>query len=176
MHFLHFFSSVQLLKSYLTLCNPMDCSTSGFPVLHHLSEFAQIHVHWVGDAIQSPHPLSSPSPLAFNLSQHQGLFQWVSASHKVAEILELQHQPFQWIFRTDFLWDWLAWSSCTPRDSQESYPTPQFKSINALMLSLLYGPTFTSVHDCWKNHSFDLRTFVGKVKSLLLGSIREWDG
>jgi len=67
-----------------TLCDPMDCSTPGFPVLHHLPELAQTHVHWVGDAIQPSHPLSSPSP-AFNLSQHQGLFQWVSSSHQVTK-------------------------------------------------------------------------------------------
>ena len=82
------------------LCDPMDCSTPGFPVLHHLLEFAQIHVHWVSDAIQPSHPLSSPSPPAFHLSQHQGLFQWVSSSYQVADVLELQlqHQSFQWIF------------------------------------------------------------------------------
>ena len=88
----------------LTLSDPMDCSMPGFPVLHYLPEFAQTHVHWVSDAIQPSHPLSSPSP-AFSLSQHQGLFQWVSFSHQVAKGLELQlqHQSFQWIFRTDFL-------------------------------------------------------------------------
>ena len=68
-------------KSWLTLCNLMDCSTQGFSVLHYLPEFAQIHVHWVGDVIQPSHPLSSPSPPAFNLSQHQGLFQWVNSSY-----------------------------------------------------------------------------------------------
>ena len=68
-----------VVKSWLTLCNPMDCSVPGSPVLHRLLEFAQIHVHWVGDAIQSSHPLSPPSPPALNLSQHQGLFQWVSS-------------------------------------------------------------------------------------------------
>ena len=99
--------------------------------------------------------LSSPSPPAFNLSQHQGLFRWVSSSHQVAKVLELQHQSFQWIFRTDFLWDWLFWSSCCPRDSQESSPTPQFKSINSSVLSFLYSPILTSKHDYWKNHSFD---------------------
>ena len=74
----------------------MDCSTPGFPVHHQLPEFTQTHVHWVGDAIQPSHPLSSPSPPAFNLSQHQGLFQWVSSSHQVAKVLEfqLQHQLF----------------------------------------------------------------------------------
>ena len=76
----------------LTLCDPMDCSMPGFTVLHYFPEFAQTHVHWISDAIQPSHPLSSPSPPAFNLSQHQGLFQWVSSSHQVAKVLELQHQ------------------------------------------------------------------------------------
>ena len=77
----------------------------GLPVHHQLLEFTQTHVHWVSDAIQPSHPLSSPSPSAFNLSQHLGLFQWVSSSHKVAQVLEfqLQHQSFRWILRTDFL-------------------------------------------------------------------------
>ena len=100
-----------------------------FPVHHHLPELAQTHVHWVGDAIQPSRPLSSLSPLAFNLSQHQGHFHWVGSSHQVARVLELQHRSFQWIFRTDFLWDWLVWSPFNPRDSKESSPTPQFKSI-----------------------------------------------
>ena len=88
---------------YLTLSSPMDFSIPGFPVLHCLLEFAQTHVHWVSDAIQSSHTLSSPSP-AFNLSQQQGIFQWVSSSHQVAKVLELQlqHQSFQWIFKIDF--------------------------------------------------------------------------
>ena len=67
-----------------TLCNPTDCSTPGLPVHHQLPEFTQTHVHWVGDAIQPSHPLSSPSPPIFNLSQHQGLCQWFSSSHQVA--------------------------------------------------------------------------------------------
>ena len=98
------FSSVQLL-SHVWLCDPMDCSTPDFPVLHHLLELAQTPIHWVNDAIQPSHPLSSPSPLAFHLSQNQCLFQWVSSSHQVSKVLEfqLQHQSFQWLFRTDFL-------------------------------------------------------------------------
>ena len=97
------FSSVA--QSCLTLCDPMDCSRPGLPVHHQLPEFTQIHVHWVGDAIQPSHPLSSPSSPSLNLSQHQGLFQWVNSSHQVAKGLEfqLQHQSFQWISRTDFL-------------------------------------------------------------------------
>ena len=97
------FSSVA--RSYLTLCDPMDCSMPGLPVHCQLPEFTQTHVHWVGDAIQPSHPLSPLFPPAFNLSQHHGLFPWVSSSHQVAKVLEfqLQHQFFQWIFRTDFL-------------------------------------------------------------------------
>ena len=92
----------------LSLCDIMDCSTLGFPVLHYLPEFAQTHVHWVSDAIQPPHPLLPPSLAALNLSQHQGLFQWVSSLHQMAKVLELQlqHQCFQWIFRVDFRIDW----------------------------------------------------------------------
>ena len=94
-----------MTQSCPTLSNPMDCSTPGFPVYHQLLELAQTHVHQVDDAIQPSHPLSSPSPPAFNLPQHQGLFQGVSSSHQLAKVLEfqLQHQSFQWIFRTDFL-------------------------------------------------------------------------
>ena len=96
------FSSVA--QSCPTLCNPMDCNTPGLPVHHQLLEFTQTHVHWVGDAIQPSHPLSSPSP-GFNLSQHQGLLQGVSSLYQVAKVLEfqLQHQFFQWILKTDFL-------------------------------------------------------------------------
>ena len=99
----------------------------------------------------------TPSPLALSLSQHQGLFQWVGSSHQMAKVLELQLQPqsLPWIFRVDFLSDWLVWSPCSPRDSQESSAAPQFKSINSLVLSLLYGSTLTSIHDYRKNHSFD---------------------
>ena len=68
---------------------------------------------------------------------------------------QLQHQSFQWIFGTDFIYDWLLWSPCSLRDSQESSPTPQFKSINSSALSFLYSPILTSIHDYWKNHSFD---------------------
>ena len=98
-----------------------------------------------------------PSPLALNLSQHQGLFQWVGSSHQVAKVLEfqLQYQSFQWICRIDLLSDWLVWTPCYPRDSQESSPAPQFEYINSLALSLLYGPTLTCIHDSWKNCSFD---------------------
>ena len=112
-------SLVQSL-SPVWLCDCMDFSMPGFPVHHKLLELAQTHVCRVGDAIQPSHPLLSPSPLAFSLSQHQGLFQWVSFSHQVAKVLELQlqHQSFQWIFITGWIFiggEWMhvnAWMSC----------------------------------------------------------------
>ena len=145
-------SSVQSL-SHVWLCN---LSTPGLPVHHQLREFTQTHVHWIGDAIQPSHPLSSPSPPALNLSQHQGLFKWVRSLHQLAKVLEyqLQHQSYQWTPWTDLLWDGLVGSPCSPRDSQES-STPQFKSINSSVFSFLYSPTLTSIHDHWENHSLD---------------------
>ena len=97
------FSSVAQLCT--TLCNPMDWSMPGLPVHHQLLEFTQTPLHWMGDAMQPSHPLSSPSPLALNLSQHQGLFRWVISSHQVAKVLEFQfqHPFFQWTLRTDLL-------------------------------------------------------------------------
>ena len=136
---------------------PHGLQHASFPVHHQLPELNHTHIHRVGNAILSSHPLSSSSPPAFNLSQYQGLFQGVSSSHQVAKVLEfqLQLQSFQWIFRPDLLEDWLVGSPCGPRDSQESSPTPQFKSINSSVLSFLYSPTLTPIHDYWKNHSLD---------------------
>ena len=141
------FSSVA--QSCPTLCDPMNRSTPGLPVHHQLPEFTQIHVHRVGDAIQPSHPWSSPSPPAPNPSQHQSLFQWVSSLHQVAKVLEFQllHHSFQRTPRTDLLQNGLVGSPCSPRDSQESSPTPQFKSINSSALSFLHSPTLTSIHD-----------------------------
>ena len=99
---------------------PLDCSTAGLPVHHQLSELPQTHVHRISDSIQPSHPLSSPSPPVFNLSPHQDIFQWVSSLHQ----FQPQPQSFQWIFRTDFLQDWLAWSPCSPKGSQEFSPAP----------------------------------------------------
>ena len=106
------------------------------------------------NAIQPTHPLSPPSPPVLNPSQHQGLFQWVGSLHQVAKVLELQHQSYQWIFRIDFLYNWLIWYSHCPRDSQENSPTSHLKSINSLAFSLFYRPTLILIHDYWKNHSF----------------------
>ena len=150
----------------------MDCSMHAFPVHHQLLKLAQTHVHQVGDVIQSSHPLSFPSP-AFNLFWHQGLIQWVSSCYKVVRILELQlqYQSFQWIFRTDFLQDWLVCSPWSSRDSQESSPTPQFKSINSLALSFLYGCTHIHTWLLEKTIALTRWTFVGKVMFLLLNML-----
>ena len=98
-------SCIQLLSRVPILCDPVNHSTLGLPVHHQLLESTQTHVHRVDDAIQPSHPLLSPSPPTLNLSQYQGLFKWVSSSHQVAKVLELQlqHQSFQWTPRTDLL-------------------------------------------------------------------------
>ena len=150
----HFSSVAQLFP---TLCDPMNHNTPGLPVHHQLLEFTQTHVYWVGNTIQPSHPLSSPSPPTSNPSQHQGLFQWLNSLHEVAKVLEfqLQHHSLQRNSRADLLQNGLVGSPCSPRDSQESSPTPQFKSINSSALSFLHSPTLTSIHDHWKNHSLD---------------------
>ena len=154
------FSSVQfssVAQSCLTLFDPMDCSTPDHPAHQQLPEFTQLISNESVMPFQPSHDLSSPSPPAFNLSQHHGLFKWISSSHQVDKVSEfqLQHQSFQRIFRTDFLQDRLVGSPCSPRDSQESSPTPHFKSISSSALSFLYSPALTSIHDYWKNQSFD---------------------
>ena len=111
--------------------------------------------------------------LLSNLSQPKGLFQWVGSSYQIAKVLEvqLQHPSFQWIFRVNFLKDWLVWSPCSLRDSQESSPAPQFKSINCSVLSLLYGPVLTSINDYWKIIALSILTFVDKMLSLFFNTL-----
>ena len=147
------FSSVT--QPCLTLCDPMNCSMPVLPV-HHQGVHSDA-AHRVSGAIQPSHPLSSPSPPAPNPSQHQSVFQWVISSHEVAKVLEfqLQHHSLQRNPRADLLQNGLGGSPCSPRDSQESFPTPQFKSINSSALSLLHSPALTSIHDHRKNHSLD---------------------
>ena len=149
----------------------MNRSTPGLPIHHQLVEFTQTHVHPVSDAIQPSHPLSFPS-LASNPSQHQGLFQRVNSLHEVAKVLEFQpqHQSFPWTPRNDFLYDGLVGSPCGPRDSQESSPTPQFKSINSSVLSFLYSPILTSM-TTGKTIALARQIFVGKVISLLFNML-----
>ena len=159
------FSSVQfssVTQLCPTLCNHMNCSMSGLPVYHQLPEFTQSHVHWVGDAIQPSHPLLSPSPSAFNPSQHQGLFKWVSSSHQVAKVLEfqLQHQSFQWTPRSnDVQWTsplgQTGWISLQSKGLSRVFSNTTVQKHQFSVLSFLYSPTLTSIHDYWKNHSLD---------------------
>ena len=151
------FAFISVAQSCLTLCDPMNRSTPGLPVHHQLPEFTQTYIHWVSDAIQPSHSLSSLSPPTPNPSHHQSLFQWVNSLHEVPKILEfqLQHHSFQRNPRADLLQNGLVGSPCSPRDSQESSPTPQLKSINSSALSFLHSPILTSMHDYWKNYSLD---------------------
>ena len=149
------FSSVA--QVYLTLCDPMDCSTSGFHMHHQLLKFIQTHVHWVAHAIQPSHPLSSLSPLAFNLSKNQGLFKQVSSSHLVVKEMEfqLQHQSFQWIFRTNFPLVLTGLISFLSKGLSRVFCNNTVQTHQFFGLSFLYSPTLTSIHDYWKNHGFD---------------------
>ena len=157
----------------LPLYDPMDCSTPGLLVHHQLPELAQTpHVHRVGDAIQTYHPLSSPSPPAFNLSQHQGLFKWVSSLHQVAKVLEfqLQHQSFQWIFRTDFLWDELVGSPI--QGTRKSLLQHHISKSSVLWRSTFFivqllHPYMTT----GKTIALTRQTSVGKVMSLLFNML-----
>ena len=155
-----FFASVQfssVAQVCLTLCDRIDCSMPGLPVHHHLPEFTQTHVHWVSDAIQPSHPLSSPSPSAFSFSQHQGLFQWVRSSHQVSKVLEfqLQHQSFQWTPRMiSFRMDWL--DLLVVQGTLKNLL--QYHSSKALILwcsAFFISLTLTSIHDYWIKHSLD---------------------
>ena len=142
----------------------MGLSTSGFPVLYHLLELGQTHVHWVGDAIKPSHLLSSPFLPAFSLSKHKGLFQWASSSHQVDKVLELQpqHHSLQWIFRIELFFFFLGLTSLTPLQSKgllRVFSNTTVKSISSSTPSLLYSPTLPSIHDYYKNHCFDWMDF-----------------
>ena len=154
-HFAGHLSSVQSL-SHVWLCDPKDCSTPGLPVHQKHLEFTQTHVHWVGDAIQPSHPLSSPSPFAFYLSHHQSLFQWVSSYIR---------WPKYWNFRfstspsneysrlISFRMDWF--DLLAVQGILKSLLQHHSSKASILQHSALCNPDFTSIHDYWKNHSLD---------------------
>ena len=148
---------VQSLSRVQFFVIPWTCSIPDFPILHCLPEFAQTHVHWVSDAIQPSHPLPPPSAPAFNLSQHQDLFQWVGSSHQVAKVLELQlhYQFFQWIVKGWFplgLTDLI--SLLSKGLSRVFYSTTVWKH-QFFSIQSSYSPTLTSIHYYCKNHSFE---------------------
>ena len=131
-------------------------STPGFPVHYQLPELPQTQVHLVSDAIQPSHPLLSPSFPAFNLSQHQGLFQWASSSHQVAKILELQLQHvLPMSIQGWFPLGLTGWISLQSKGLSRVFSNTTVKSISSSVLSFLYSPTLTSIHDHWNNHSFE---------------------
>ena len=146
--FIYEFSSVA--QSCLILCDPINCSMPGLPVHHQLPEFTQTHVPQVGDAIQPSHPLSSPSPSAPKPSQHQSF-----SSESTLRMRWPKYWSFSFSISPSKEHPGLVGSPCSPRDSQESSPTPQFKIINSSVLSFLHSPTLTSIHDHRKNHSLD---------------------
>ena len=159
-----------LTKSCPTLGNPMDSSMSSFPVLHYLLELAQTHVHWVTDAIQPSHPLLSPSPPTFNLSQHQGLFKWVSSSHKMAKVLEFQLQQnspsneYSGLisFRMDWL-DLLVFEGTLKSFLQHHSSKASNLWRSAFFIVQLSHPYMTT----GKTIALTRWTFVGKIMSLL---------
>ena len=163
------FSSVAQLCP--TLFDLMNRSMPGLPVHHQLPEFTQTHVHWVRDAIQPSHPLSSRSPPAFNFSQHQGLFQWVSSLHQVAKVLEFQLQSFQWIFRMiSFRIDWLDLLAVqgTLKSFLQHYSSKaSILRCSAFFMVQLSYPYMTT----GKTIALTRQTFVGKVMSLLFNML-----
>ena len=139
------------------ICNLMDCSTPGFPVHHQLPELTQIHVHHIGEAIQPSHPLLSPSPPTFNLSQDQSF-----SDESVPRIRWPKYWSLSFSISQSFMniqdwfpFGWTGWIFVLSKGLSRVFSRPQLKSINSSALSFLYGPTITSKHDYWKNHSFD---------------------
>ena len=155
-----------------THCDPIDCNTPGFPIHHHLPELAQTHFHWVNDAIQPSHPVSSPSP-AFDLSQHQGVL-----NESVLHIRWPNYQSFsfnispssEYTGLISFRMDWLDLLAAQGT-LKSLLPTTHFKSINLLALSLLYGPTLHIHTWHWKNHRFDYVDLCQQVMSLLFNML-----
>ena len=150
------FSSVT--QSCQPLCDPIDCRMPALPVHHQLPELTQTDVHWVGDAIQQSHALSSPSPPAFNLSQHQGLFKWVRISHQVTKVLkfQLQHQSFQWIFRTDFFrMDWLDLLEVQGTHNSLLQQHSSIASVFWCSAFFIVQLSHPYMNDYWRNHSLE---------------------
>ena len=150
------FSSVQLLSHLRLFATPwIAAHQASLSITSSLSSprFTSVESVMPSSHLILCHPLLLLPPILPSIS----LFQWVNSSHEVAKVLEfqLEHHSFQRDPRADLLQNGLVGSPCSPRDLQESSPTPQFKSINSSALSLLHSPTLTSIHDHWKNHSLD---------------------
>ena len=163
-------------SSHLTLCDPMDCSTPGFLVHHHLLELTQTHVHWISDAIQPSHPLSSPSPPTFNLSQHQGLVKGVSSSYQVAKVLDFSFSispSSEYSELISLRMDWLDLLAVqgTFKSLLQHYSSKaSILGHSAFLLVQLSHPYMTT----GKPKVLTTRTFVGKVMSLLFNMRLGW--
>jgi len=146
----------------------MNCSMPGLPVQHQLPEFTQTHIHWVDDTIQPSHPLSSPSPPAFNLSQHQSLFKWVSSSHQVAKVLELQlqhHPSNEYSGLISFRMDWL--DLLAAQGTLKSLLKHHSSNASVLRCSAFFTVQLSHPYmTTGKTIALTRRTFVGKVMSL----------
>ena len=149
------FSSVG--QSCPSLCYPMNCSTPGLlsiTISQSLLKRMSVELMMPSDHLILCCPLfllPSIFPCTRVFSNESVLpIRWPKYRS-----FSFRNQSFQWIFKTDFLYNWLVWSPCSPTDSRESSPTSQFKTIRSSALSFLYGPLLTSIHDYWKNHSFD---------------------
>ena len=160
------FSSVA--QACLTFCDPMGWSKPSFPVHHQLLEFAQTHVHQGSDAIEPSHPLSSRSPPAFDLSQHQGIFPMNQFFASGGQSIETSASSSVLPMNIQY---WPVWSPCGPRDSQESSPAPQFKSISTSVFSFLYGQLLHPYMTTGKNRALTRWTSVSKVMSLLFNML-----
>ena len=150
----------------------MDCSTPALPVCQQVPEFTQTHVHQVGDAIQPSYPLSSPSPPAFSLSQHQGLFKWVNSSHKVAKIVvSASASVLPMNIQNWSPLEWTSWISLQSKGLSRIFSNTTVQKHQFLGISFLCSSTLISIHDYWKKHSLTRWTFVGKVMSLLFNML-----
>ena len=161
--------SVQSLSHVWLFATPWTAARQASLSIINSWEHTQTHVHWVSDAIQPTDPLLSPSPLLFNLSQHQGVFQWVNSSHQVAKVFIFSISPSKEY--SGLISFRLVGSHWSPRDFQESSPTPQFKSINSSVLNFLYSPTLTSIHDYCKTIALTRWTFASQMMCLLFNML-----
>ena len=160
---IYFEVKVKVTQSCPTLCNSMVCSTPGFPVHHQLPELTQTHIHRIGDTILSFHPLLPPSLLAFNLSQHQGLFKWVSSSHQVDKLLGVSASASVCPVNIQdwFPLGWTGWISLQSKGLSKSFPTSQFKSINSSALSFLWRRQWHPIPVLLPGKSHGWRRLVG---------------
>ena len=166
-----------IAKLCLTFCDPIDCSIAGFPVLHHLLEFAQIHVYWVSDAIQPFHRLLPPSSLALSLSQHQGLFQWVGSAYKVAKVLELQlqHQSFQMNIQSWFLLGLTGFISLLSKEFSRVFSSTNSSKASIFHCSTLFFVQLSHPYmTTGKTIALTRWILVGKVMSLLFNMLSSW--